>query len=580
MQRNISKPENDLAQQLLPFMEALAAHFAASGSVDKYGFEAAFKEFYSHASKRKSNKNLKTNDAESTSKISYKSIIESLPNHLDIQISGNNNLNLHVTSSKEIKVVMQFSKKRDIECDNILKKCSEDILNKSPEPALDYIEPIHLNIRETQIQQGTKVKPKEIPQGVNITEDEYIVVRCIESCSKSIENEIKAINKLIEKEADAIKIQSLNNRNIQLAIRSGKFLANFLKFLSEADIIWTDMKYNNLLISGFRFVIPDTKAFTRVSQINFSYFPMGNKLRSNLEITPELLSEAQDKLFFACEKDADLGQRAEEARQQLKAIWEREYHYQIAILIYYILTGKAKFTDMLFDFSHAVFNNVAGKKMQHIIEGLSKHEIHYSYLASEEFSKINLDLMDDELANVATRNKSTSSPSFPCHKIFTPNTELKKNKSLGELNQNKNVITVSENTDTSTSSSISTSSKNTEYSEVGEPQIKKITKSNSDFNAKMLKKGMDANEVKDEYPPRVTIKPTSPLFHLFDDEPRQKIPSDTAKPLLHHKISSPKMSPVRIFSNSSPESTTTSINTNVENTGKEEEIPSLRKSKK
>lgn len=410
MQSIRTTPEIALATQLQFFMETLAIKFASGTGPEKASLQIALNDCYNNhvllaentvetksESKKKSKKKSEKSVTEipltpsEAAKLSYNEIVSRyLPPHLDIKLKGNNNVNIIVTDLHDTSVVLQYACKRDLVSDEILEgNCIESTKNYLPKIPI-------------------KINQKSMSKPFNPTNDEFLVASCIELCPTSIEEEVKGLDDI---------------HRIALAINIGRSVSDFLERLSDNGMIMTDLKRENILLRADKSVaFPDTKSITRVDQINFSLIN-GTKLKCNLEVTEIFNSNAiKDKRFIKVEENKDLVEFASETRQLLKQEWEKEYSYQIAVLLYYILTGVDKETDGAFKFDEfAIFASKAGQRMREIIiqlsHDISEKRLKYSELPnqfkSNDFTEVNKILVENAKMNADRRIQAFSTLSSP-----------------------------------------------------------------------------------------------------------------------------------------------------------------------
>lgn len=156
---------------------------------------------------------------------------------------------------------------------------------------------------------------------------------------------------------------------IQVARSIGCQLSSILTTLTAHRLIWTDMKPGNLLLTGdYKVVIADTKGIVEPSLI-----PKRKKTSKTL-IFGEISSA------FVSEDFVKFRQNNTSGPEEAKAIWEREYSYQLAVTLHALATASPPREsqvggDTSFDFSHPVFATEAGQRLQYIIFRLGDNQL-------------------------------------------------------------------------------------------------------------------------------------------------------------------------------------------------------------
>ncbi len=154
-----------------------------------------------------------------------------------------------------------------------------------------------------------------------------------------------------------------------LAAAVAKQVSAFLTDLSKRDFIWTDLKVGNLLLRDNKeLVVADTKAIFQANAIQ----NRGGKANFT-DVTETYLSRA-----FV---DQLQGQTINYADR--KIAFEREYSYQLGMVLYTIATGKEVMTCAATSNSHnskgrdekphwgPYFNTDKGKELRYLIERLT-----------------------------------------------------------------------------------------------------------------------------------------------------------------------------------------------------------------
>lgn len=168
--------------------------------------------------------------------------------------------------------------------------------------------------------------------------------------------------------ADKAKENKAFDEKIHDALRFGQDISSLLTGLSEKNVLWMDLKPANILLDeNDRIVIADKKGFISVDS-QFLKRPDSKRGANSVSITlgtNTYLSDAFDQQ----RKDY-----AFKTRQQAKDAWEKEYRYQLAIVLYSLATGKSgsevKKNKGVFDFNLSVFNSPKGHALKYVIEKL------------------------------------------------------------------------------------------------------------------------------------------------------------------------------------------------------------------
>lgn len=154
-----------------------------------------------------------------------------------------------------------------------------------------------------------------------------------------------------------------------LAVRVGSQLSGLLGDISKQNVIWTDLKPGNILLRKdpiHMVAISDTKAFRPVEQL-FTETKVDENGVSSLVVKHEDTTGA----YISAKARIDCS--PEETIQE----WNKEYSYQIAVVLYRIATNETKTTDQKFDFDetkHPYFASEEGKRLKYLIEALSHPE--------------------------------------------------------------------------------------------------------------------------------------------------------------------------------------------------------------
>lgn len=196
---------------------------------------------------------------------------------------------------------------------------------------------------------------------------------------------------------DRLRAQNDPAACIQVARSIGCQLSSILTTLTAHRLIWTDMKPGNLLLTfDYKVVIADTKGIVEPSLI-----PKRKKTSKTLifgEISPAFVSE--DFLKFRYNNAS--------GPEEAKAIWEREYSYQLAVTLHALATASPpresqEGGDTSFDFSHPVFATETGQRLQYIIFRLGDNQL-LDRMHHEDAAEL-LRLIDEPQAFAALQDK-------------------------------------------------------------------------------------------------------------------------------------------------------------------------------
>lgn len=203
----------------------------------------------------------------------------------------------------------------------------------------------------------------------------------MEKLDSSLQNEVKLAKQTERK----VKIESTkgdefaeaSQKQIDLAVTIGQQSAALFASMSKKGIVWSDYKPGNLLLrktdGDVKLAIADTKAILPVSEL-----PMKNGRSGQIDldslITQSFLSNAGFQAVMSQPNPAEF-----------KAIIEKEYSYQMAVAMYYAMTGISVVNrddrqqlsageSKTFDFGPDELKSPQAKRMQFIIEKLGDPE--------------------------------------------------------------------------------------------------------------------------------------------------------------------------------------------------------------
>lgn len=394
-------PEVELAEKMQDFVVALNIVIADVGNekrktIDFRDIKTAVNSADPKASISLEKKNSKTRKeklktiAEKTTSITqqtpekdiiplYADAASLIPPGLEVSAVGNNNLNFIVRDpGSDTKIVIQLSKKQSMKSKG--KQVDEMLSKNFSAMAVDYGKPIFTPTIERDL------PPKKHYN--SYSQESMMSIRCMEYCPKSISQAVK------ESKSEAEKLILA----LQIATQTSELLTQ----LSKKNIIWTDLKNGNILLRSnnkdsnkVEIVITDTKGFLFKDEAFVFYNDKTNKFTVPAPaITKALCSKAEagigevngsasialPKGLTPAEKKEKLKANApaieaeaKNARTTMMAQWEKEYSYQMAVLIYFTLTGQNKYREEPFDFKTPAFNfnTPEGAQMKKLIEQLS-----------------------------------------------------------------------------------------------------------------------------------------------------------------------------------------------------------------
>lgn len=159
------------------------------------------------------------------------------------------------------------------------------------------------------------------------------------------------------------------DKRIHDAMNIGMQLSDFLSDIRRKGLIYTDMKPGNILLrANIKIVIADLKAIQDPAKLL--------KLKTGeiefTDVSPPFLSESFRRNNLESTKSPEAA----------IAAWEKEYSYQLAVQLHFVLTGNLRETpanladckETKFDFSHPIFQTDAGKNMKYIIKRLGDND--------------------------------------------------------------------------------------------------------------------------------------------------------------------------------------------------------------
>lgn len=233
-----------------------------------------------------------------------------------------------------------------------------------------YKEAVKIAIDQLSAEGRPDFLPRMYAQRIIFSEEDkqfstrdFTTMSIVENCYESLERRVGNVHK-----------QNAENP-ILLAASIGIQLSELLTKLSEKDILWLDLKLGNILLSKDGSIItPDTKCFYPAAMLLMSEGKRPAVNFMEMGVTPSFLS--RDFL--------DNKMETVDSRKKAKVIWEKEYSYQMAVILYKVATGldrinfnagfdhKTPIPQNEFDWNHPVFNSPEGQELKDIIEKLAQ----------------------------------------------------------------------------------------------------------------------------------------------------------------------------------------------------------------
>lgn len=186
-------------------------------------------------------------------------------------------------------------------------------------------------------------------------------VAIVEKCPKTLHSRLTEIH--------STSIESKNEDVLRLTQNIGSQLFGMLDEISSRNILWTDMKPGNILLrDNDEVAIADTKAFNKSETMLYRRQKGANVINYSSAVTEGYLSQdfRIKRIEMACE------------RNDLKQIWQKEYSYQMAMMLYYLATNteviSPRWPDEIYpplNFDLPVFKTEVGQRLQSIIERLA-----------------------------------------------------------------------------------------------------------------------------------------------------------------------------------------------------------------
>ena len=185
-----------------------------------------------------------------------------------------------------------------------------------------------------------------------------------EFCPSTLKSRVAELHK----PADTIDHAAI----LKLASDVGKGVASMMSDLSGSEVLWTDIKPGNILFhKDGSIAIADTKAFTPIEKMPYRRIK-GDKNIFNYSglVTEGFLSDHMRRNVLG----------GELKRANLQSVWEKEYSYQLGVLLHYIATGNEYVSPRFnldpyqaLDFNKPIFATEEGARLQYVIEKLIDH---------------------------------------------------------------------------------------------------------------------------------------------------------------------------------------------------------------
>lgn len=168
---------------------------------------------------------------------------------------------------------------------------------------------------------------------------------------------------------------------LEFTVKAGMQLCDILNDLNAHNVIWVDLKPGNLLLrSDNTIVIADKKAFYPKSKI--SLVKTTNKINAtesflpNLPKSPPYLSKQGEVILDSYPAN---NIQADEAREAVFLQWQKEYSYQLALVLYMLAANISekdpafeKIKENGFDFNYPIFKSTPeGQRFKKLLIALS-----------------------------------------------------------------------------------------------------------------------------------------------------------------------------------------------------------------
>lgn len=258
-------------------------------------------------------------------------------------IGGGNNKNIIIKSEHdEASVFVQFSKK-DRRAATTIK-----LLYAGDQPAR-WLPRI---VKESS-KQEVDTNTKEVTGSI-------ISCTIMETCPQNITRLAKE-NKAVPQEGSVEIFRQLSAFASQVDA--------MISMMRKKNIIWKDMKRENFLLrENGDIVVSDTKGFINVNDLSIH---RTTGCIQFTDVSKEYLSPYASDHMFEMKKE-DIG--------KVSKAWEREYSYQLAVILYEMATGDietptrnndGKFIKN-FNFNHSIFQSDDGQKFKKMLEEMSR----------------------------------------------------------------------------------------------------------------------------------------------------------------------------------------------------------------
>ncbi|CDZ78149.1 Protein kinase domain protein [Legionella massiliensis] len=345
---SLEDENQELADSLIPFREHLAVHLA-----EKKSTLSLSKSYKSQIDKKPKERDESCN-----------TVLKSIPKGLDsgnLLFVGNNNFNMKV-NTKNAAVTVQGMPIDQTQIDAIGRLSRAGTASFLP---VTYGQALFVKANNPKF---TAACTKNQALNPGTTRDSYqnsIVVSCIEQFPMSFNEKVK-----LPQHSDSIYTETAD---------IAEQLSTMLTTLSQENIVWTDIKPGNLLArDDGSLAVADFKGLVDINTVFLQQ--SGDKVACNWNAnttTGFLSSEGFNNRLFSFKPDEkstkDIGSQV---REYFFNEWQKEYSYQVGILLYVSLTGKAD-EDLLatgrmdLNYDLPVFKTPQGQEYQRVLEALT-----------------------------------------------------------------------------------------------------------------------------------------------------------------------------------------------------------------
>lgn len=331
----------------------------------------------------------------------YAAVLDTLPKGLDannLAFLGNNNFNMKV-NTKNAAIMVQGMAMYQSQIDAITKLTRSGSAEFLP---VNYAPPQYVQSRIKITQQNydkNRTLNSDIPREAH---RENFVISCIEQFPTTFNDK-----------ASQIAPENVYSETAGIASQMSAMLTT----LNDAGIVWTDIKPGNLLARhDGSLAVADLKGFADIDTIFISkgenIGEVSCKWNANCSIA--FMSEEGRTRLLTFKSDNPYSEDpGAEARAHFAKEWQKEYSYQMGVVLYVSITGRVKEEDLIprgrveFDYDLPAFKTQQGKEYKAILESLTADDPDQRLSCSEAASM---------MEKIANQNKSM--PEKFCHQPF------------------------------------------------------------------------------------------------------------------------------------------------------------------